>query len=565
VTYHRTPLTAPRLSGTPLRLLAGLAGSGAGRLLRLKLLSDAGIPKLVGYPTDDAPLAPPLTAAPTAQPTGEVGAPEAQAEHAANLPPVGSGFRFETIADFARAYREGASDPTKVAEAVLKAIGATEEGARPMRLFIAQSPDDLRAQAEASAKRFEAGKPLSILDGVPMAVKDELDMLPYPTTVGTKFLGDQPAAADATLVARLRAAGALLIGKANMHEIGIGMTGLNPHHGVCRNPYDPGRHTGGSSSGPAATVAAGLCPVAIGVDGGGSIRVPAGFCGMVGLKPTNGRVSEHGAAPLAWNVAAGGPIATSVRDAAATYALIAGPDPHDPPTLNRPPVHLEGLENGDLSGVTLGMYQPWFEDADPEVVDACKAAVDRLKEAGAKVEAITIPDIDAVGLAHVVIIASEMLTSQLPHYWRHRGDYGLDVQFNLAIAREFGASTYIHALRQRGRFTRIATEVLQKVDGIVLPTSGCVAPPIPESTLPDGESNLPLLDKIMHFGPFANLTALPSISFPVGYDENGLPFALQVMGRHWEEHLLLRIARAAEATVERRKPQVWHSLLGREE
>jgi len=558
VTYHRTPLTAPRLSGTPLRLLAGLAGSGVGRLLRLKLVSDAGIPKLMGYPADDAPLKPPLFGAATAQPSGEPGTPQAQAEQAANLSPAGSGFRFESIADFARAYREGTADPNQVAEAVLKATATTEEGSRPMRLFIAQDADDLRAQAEASAKRLAKGKPLSILDGVPVAVKDELDQVPYPTTVGTKFLGKHPAAEDATLVARLRAAGALLIGKANMHEIGIGMTGLNPHHGVCRNPYDPSRHSGGSSSGPAATVAAGLCPTAIGVDGGGSIRVPAGFCGMVGLKPTNGRVSEHGAAPLAWNVAAAGPIAANVRDLAATYALIAGPDEHDPPTLNRPPVHLEGLENTDLSGVTLGMYQPWFEDADPLVVDACKAMVDRLKEAGARVEAVTIPDIDAVGMAHVVIIASEMLTSQLPYYHRHRADYGLDVQFNLAIAREFGSNLYVHALRHRARFTRIANKVLQKVDGIVLPTSGCVAPPMA------GESNVPLLDKIMRFSAFANLTALPSISFPAGYNEDGLPISLQVMGRHWEEHLLLRIAHAAEATVERRQPQVWHSLLGRE-
>jgi Asp-tRNA(Asn)/Glu-tRNA(Gln) amidotransferase A subunit family amidase len=509
-------------------------------------------------------LAPPLAPAATAHPAKKPAAPQAQAEQAANLSHRGGGFQFETISDFASAYREGTTDPNQVAEAVLKAVAATEEGSRPLRLFIAQDADDLRAQAEASAKRLAEGKPLSIVDGVPIAVKDELDQVPYPTTVGTKFLGERPAAADATLVARLRAAGALLIGKANMHEIGIGMTGLNPHHGVCRNPYDTGRHTGGSSSGPAASVAAGLCPTAIGVDGGGSIRVPAAFCGMVGLKPTNGRVSEHGAAPLAWSVAAGGPISATARDAAAVYALIAGPDEHDPPTLNRPPVHLEGLENSDLSGVTLGMYQPWFEDAEPVVVDACKAAVDRLKEAGARVEAITIPDIDAVGLAHVVIIASEMLTSQLPYYRRHRTHYGLDVQFNLAIAREFGANTYIHALRQRTRFTRIAAEVLQKVDGIVLPTSGCVAPPIPESTLPNGESNLPLLDQIMHFGPFANITALPSISFPVGYDDHLMPISLQVMGRHWEEHLLLRIAHAAEGMVERRKPQVWHSLLGRE-
>ena len=147
----------------------------------------------------------------------------------------------------------------------------------------------------AATARIRAGSPLSIFDGVPVAIKDEVDQTPYPTTVGTTFLGRAPAAQDATAVARLRAAGALLIGKANMHEIGINPNGCNAHYGPARNPYDPTRDSGGSSSGPAVAVAAGLCPVSLGADGGGSIRIPASLCGLVGLKPTFGRVSEFGA------------------------------------------------------------------------------------------------------------------------------------------------------------------------------------------------------------------------------------------------------------------------------
>ena len=169
--------------------------------------------------------------------------------------------------------------------------------------MIAVNRDDVMKQAREATQRIKAGKPLSIFDGVPVAVKDELDMVPYPTTVGTSFLGKSPAKEDATVVARMRAAGALLVGKTNMHEIGINVTGLNPHHGTTRNPYNTDHFTGGSSSGSATAVAAGLVPVAIGADGGGSIRIPASFCGVFGLKPTFGRVSEHGAAPLCWSVA----------------------------------------------------------------------------------------------------------------------------------------------------------------------------------------------------------------------------------------------------------------------
>jgi Asp-tRNA(Asn)/Glu-tRNA(Gln) amidotransferase A subunit family amidase len=167
---------------------------------------------------------------------------------------------------------------------------------------------------------------LGPLDGVPIAVKDELDQVPYATTAGTRFLGREPASSDATVVARLRSAGALLVGKTNMHEVGLGITGVNPHHGTSRNPYDPARITGGSSSGSAAAVAAGLCPIAVSADAGGSIRIPAALCGVVGLKPTFGRMSERGAAALCWSLAHIGVIGASSADVAlvAMKALSGG-------------------------------------------------------------------------------------------------------------------------------------------------------------------------------------------------------------------------------------------------
>jgi Asp-tRNA(Asn)/Glu-tRNA(Gln) amidotransferase A subunit family amidase len=231
----------------------------------------------------------------------------------------GPGYRFETVADFARAYRGGQLSPVDVARRLADACSSLDERDPAMQLLIAQDADDLMAQAEASAARFAAGEPLGVFDGVPVAVKDELDQVPYPTTVGTAFLGRESADEDATVAARFRAQGALLFGKTAMHEIGIGVTGLNPHHGTPRNPYDPGHFTGGSSSGPAAVVAAGLCPVAIGADGGGSIRTPAALCGISGLKATYGRISEHGAYPLCWSVGHVGPLAATVLDTALAY------------------------------------------------------------------------------------------------------------------------------------------------------------------------------------------------------------------------------------------------------
>jgi Asp-tRNA(Asn)/Glu-tRNA(Gln) amidotransferase A subunit family amidase len=320
-----------------------------------------------------------------ATPSETRGSPPDLARLAQAPRPSAQGFAFTTTRDYADAYRAGAATPEQVAERVLAAIEDSNARTPPLRAIIACQRDDVMAQARASAQRFRAGAPLSIFDGVPVAVKDELDMVPYGTTVGTRFLGKTPAREDSTVVARMRAAGALLIGKANMHEIGISVTGLNPHHGVARNPYNPAHFTGGSSSGPASAVAAGLCPVAIGADGGGSIRIPSSFCGLVGLKATYGRVSEFGAAPLCWSVAHIGPLAATAHDAALMYAIIAGADPKDSNSQHQPPVTLDGFDQSDLRGLTLGVYTPWFKHASPAMVAGCEKLVKQLEQMGARV------------------------------------------------------------------------------------------------------------------------------------------------------------------------------------
>lgn len=472
------------------------------------------------------------------------------------------GFQFAGIFDFARAYRDGLITPEEVAKRVLDSIELSEKTDKPLKAFIAVNREDVMRQARESTERIQAGEPLSIFDGVPVAVKDEMDMTPYPTTVGTAFLGKTPAKEDATVVARLRSAGALLVGKANMHEIGINVFGLNPHHGTTRNPYNANHFTGGSSSGPAAAVASGLTPVAIGADGGGSIRIPSSFCGLVGLKATYGRVSEHGAFPLNWSLAHLGPIAVSASDAALTYALIAGPDPKDPISLHQPLPSLKGWDNLTLKGLKLGVYWQWFRHAEAEVVSACEAMLKEYEKMGCDIMEVVIPNLEANRVAHGVTILSETLQAMNATYDRSHKEHALDVRINLALARQLLATDYVLAQRVRTRMINHFNRAFQHVDVILTPATGTAAPAIKKGALPDGESDLTTTIEIMRFVTAGNMTGLPAISFPVGYTGSGLPIGMQVMGRAWDESNLLRMALAAEQIVERQAPQVYYRILG---
>jgi Asp-tRNA(Asn)/Glu-tRNA(Gln) amidotransferase A subunit family amidase len=558
VAYELKSVKLPHLTGLPLRLLVALIESPLRGLLAPSLLRNFGLSWLREQQVAGPPTLQPLSH------TGDLvteGGRVREGEWPGPPSRPGPGFRFATVHDCARAYRQGDTTPEEVAERVLEAIERSDAADPPLRAFIAVDPEDVLHQARAAAARIRDGQALSIFDGVPVAIKDELDMTPYPTTVGTSFLGTRPETQDATIVARLRASGALLIGKTSMHEIGIGVTGLNPHHGTPRNPYNPGHYTGGSSSGPAAAVAAGLCPVAIGLDGGGSIRVPSSFCGLVGLQSTFGRVSEHGAAPLSWSLVIAGPLAATVTDAALAYAVIAGPDPRDQTTLSQPTPTLAGWDNLDLSDLTLGVYWRWFRHATADVVSTCEGLLAEFERLGASVREIAIPDLEAGRIAHVVTIAAEM-TRALEHtYADHRRDHGLDVRLNLALARLFTARDYVKAQQIRTRLRANFARVFGQVDAVITPAAGMVAPPIPKAALSDGESDLSTLTEIMRYAAPANMTGLPAISFPAGYDGSGLPIGMQAMGRAWQEPNLLRLALAAEQAVERQAPRVYFPLL----
>ena len=572
--YNLKSISIPRTSGRTLKILVRLLRTPGIRLLLIPLLlKQAGLTSLRKSKVKDFPVMEPIhpveskiTSAAAKKSIKEFIDSTQNKRQTPTDEKTGSAakqslFQPETAADFHRAYLEEKTTPVDVAMRLLDIVRSIEESAVPLRPFIAWEERELMQQARASTERYERGESLGILDGVPISVKDELDMQPFPTMVGTKFYNTQPPAEDATTVSRLRSAGALMVGKTNMHEIGIGVTGLNVPYGTTRNPHHLDHYPGGSSSGSAAAVAAGLSPIALGLDGGGSIRIPASLCGVVGLKTTWGRISSAGSAPLSWSVSTVGPITSTADDAALAYSFLAGADPRQLRTQNQPPVDLQDFNNANLAGVKLGVFSPWFKHASTDIVQNCERMLDAFKAQGASIEEIEIPELNEARIAQIVTILTEMLTSLQPHFKTFRQPFGLDALLNLTLAKEFSGCDYVKAQRIRAELIRNLTQIYQQVDAIVTPTTACTAPPILPDALINGESDLSTLTELMRYAPQANIGGFPAISFPVGYDAKGLPVGMQLMGRPWEESFLLRMAKTSEPFFTRHPPMMRFSLL----
>ena len=548
--YDLKSLKLPKLFGRMLSVFAAVvAGKLTRPLLIAGLLENGGIPKLQKMKFTEEPSFLPLSI-----PEKHASIPMELPRHEpSNKRTASERLAFSTVRDYSLAYRQGKLTPLQVAEQVIEAIRKSDKTAPAMHIFSASYADDIRKQAEYSSELIKKGKPRSFLEGVPVAIKDEVDLMPYPTTVGTSFLGAQPVIKDAYVSARLRAAGALLVGKTNMHEIGIATNGENVHHGRIANPYDLQRDPGGSSSGSGAAVAAGIVPVAIGADGGGSIRVPASLCGVVGLKPTFGRVSEAGAAPLCWSVAHLGPLGASVEDVAMVYQIIAGPDPAEPLSQQQPPVTLEGWNKADLKGVRVGVFPDWSNHASRVIVEKNEKMIAEFENCGATLVKISIPELDAMRVAHAVTILSEMAASMQNHP-EHWGDFAPSTRLSLVLGQEMSAHDYLQAQRMRTRALKIFADVFQAVDVILTPTTALTAPNVPVEAENDGWSDLSTDTEMMRFVFPGNLLGLPAISFPVGYNEHGMPIGMQAIGRHWDEALLLRVAYNAELRFTRCLP-----------
>ncbi|PID44033.1 MAG: amidase [Gammaproteobacteria bacterium] len=558
--YDLKDLKLPKLWGRPMKVLAHLLNSSyANPVVKRQLLKDGGIESLREVQLDQAPVMMPKPDSRTDITPSDARDSITQFCARMNEEQNGTSGFYHSFRDFAVDYRTGKSSPTTVANRLIETLKAQKETINAITNFDEQ---DILHQARESEKRLREGTPRSPLEGVPVSVKDEVDATPYPTSVGTQVYGkDGPAQEDATVVARMRAAGCIIIGKANMHEIGIGVNGYNPHFGVCRNPYHLQHATGGSSSGSAAAVAAGIGPLSLGADGGGSIRIPAALCGQVGLKATWSRISEHGAAPLCWSVAHLGPIGANVDDVAMAYLTMAGPDPKDSWSLDQPELNMIGYGNSDLSGFKTGIYHPWFEHATPDIVDACRTAVGHLIEHGATEQEIFIDKLEAQRVAHAVTISSEMLTAVEREYLKTPMKFATTTRIGLGFASAFRSTDYVKAQRVRAFAIEEFNRVFKEVDVIITPTTAVTAPGINNKSLPQGESDLASMTQLMRFVTATNLTGFPSITLPVGYDEKGLPVGLQITGRAWEEHILLRMAKVIEGHINKKKPTVLYDIL----
>ncbi|KAK9735555.1 hypothetical protein RND81_04G212500 [Saponaria officinalis] len=476
-------------------------------------------------------------------------------------------FRHWTVMDYSKAYKSGVVTPKKVAEQFIRAVERSLSLNCNMSFFINCDANDIVQQAVESTLRYENGKPLSVLDGVPIAIKDEIDCTPYPTTGGTTWLHKyRSCKRDARCVERLRSCGALLVGKANMQELGAGVNGINPHYGATRNPYDTSRITGGSSSGSAALVSAGLCPIALGVDGGGSVRIPAALCGVVGFKPTFGRVPHEGVLPLNWTVGMVGILSGTVEDALITYAAISGESFSDQSTALQPKIEVPILKPETISGdIKMAKYGKWFNDCHPDIKLCCSKAIDRLQKCyGWQTVEVTVPEIETMRLAHYLTIGSECVASLDQVLQKlDMSEVGWDSRVALSIYASFTSMEYIKAQKIRNRQMHFFNKIFAKADVIVTPTTGVTATRIQDDALATGELDYITGAALVRYIVAGNFLGLPAVTVPIGYDKDGLPIGLQFIGRPWSEATLLHISFALQGLCKSdyKKPAVFYDLL----
>ncbi len=401
-----------------------------------------------------------------------------------------------------------------------------------------ESTQDAALRGSPSSGGDEAG---TSLRGIPIAVKDLFETANLRTTAGSLFFKDYVPAHDAVAVQRLKAAGAVIVGKTNTHEIALGVTTQNPHFGSCRNPWDESRIPGGSSGGSAVAVATGMALAGLGTDTGGSIRIPASLCGVVGLKPTYGRVSVRGVVPLSWNLDHVGPLTNSVEDAALLLSLIAGYDRDDPWSVDRETEDYQLKLGEGVNGWRLGLGIGGYVDgAVPEVVDAVQRAAGVLEGQGAAVEEIDISFLREAALANGIMTTADGAAFHRERLAEHPEWFGDDVRTRLEAGRSVTSTDYSLARRTQAEMKRRLDCLFEAYDLLLLPTTPITAPRI------EGGTAVEEARRLTRFTAPFNLTGLPAISIPCGLSREGLPIGMHMVGRPWEEARLLRAAYAYE-------------------
>ena len=448
------------------------------------------------------------------------------------------------ITDTLRLIRTRQLSPVELVRAYLERI--TQLNPR-LNIYLTVMAEEALAAATAAEQAVMKGKSLGSLHGIPVALKDNCEVPGVRMTAGSKFLKDHVSTGESEVAARLRQAGAILLGKLHMHEWAIGATTRNPHFGPCRNPWDPTRIPGGSSGGSGAAVMADMALATIGTDTGGSVRVPAALNGVSGIRPTVGRVSIRGVVPVSWTFDTIGPMARRAEDIAHLLQVVAGYDPQEPTSVDVPVSNYFAALCTGVKGLRMGLLAGHFQtEPTPAVVKAVRQAVAVYETLGAHVEELELPGAEAA-----IDRMSELILADAAAYHQARlaerpEDFGQDVRTRLSRGATITGVQYAFARQAQRIWQRQIEEVFNRYDILLAPMCGGAAPFIEES---DGVETTRLLTRFSY--PF-NLAQIPVLSIPCGFTEEHMPIGLQIAARHWNEALVLRTAWAYQQVTD------WH-------
>jgi aspartyl-tRNA(Asn)/glutamyl-tRNA(Gln) amidotransferase subunit A len=460
-----------------------------------------------------------------------------------------------TLTELAAAIRERKLSSLEVTAALLRRIEAWQS---KINAFVRVEGESALELARASDAALARGEIKGALHGVPLAHKDMYYSAGKPAGCGSKVREGWIAPTTSTVIARLEAAGSFRIGALHMAEFAYGPTGHNAHLGHARNPWNVDRITGGSSSGSGAAVAARLVPAALGSDTGGSIRLPAHFCGVTGLKPTYGRVSRANAMPLSFTLDTVGPLARSVEDCALIMQTMAGEDPLDPTTMGAPGWNANAAARSPKElriGVPTHFY---VDDLEPEIAAALDGTIEAFVKLGAKIVKVDLPDQTAVAAAASIVLAVEAAAAHAPWLRERPADYGAQVRARLENGLAYSGVEYLEALRWRGPALAAHLDAIGDVDVIVAPASRASAPSIVEMDVGGGPNAEATFVAITRFMRPANYLGVPTLVVPAGQSKEALPIGLQLIGRPFGDETLIALGRVFQVITDhhRRAPSL---------
>ena len=441
--------------------------------------------------------------------------------------------------------------PVEVVDACLSRIEETEP---TLNSFITLLPDQAREAAQRAESEIARGNYRGPLHGIPVGLKDLFNTAGVKTTSGTRIYDDFVPAEDCTVATRFGRAGAILLGKLNMHPLAFGPTGENGDYGHMHNPWNPERITGGSSGGSGSAAAAGQCTITMGSDTGGSVRIPAALCGIVGLKPTYGRVSRAGLTPLSWCLDHPGPMVRTVEDAALTMNVIAGHDPRDHATQDVPVPDYTTALTGDIRGLRIGVVKEYFEtEIDPAVAALTQQAIAVLGELGAEIVEVSLPLYEYAQPISNAILSAEATAAHHDILLSDGDKLYPQVRERLEEGLFISAAEYLRAQQARQVFCQQVAGLLENVDLLAGPVEPVTAPQILERRIEIGGEALPAVPMLTKYTRVYNITGSPAISVPCGFAPDGLPAGLHLAGRNFDELTVLRAAYAYQQATS------WHT------